>query len=206
MLKSVLIFSCGVAVGATAMFFSLRERYQKEINDEAEELRAYYYERFERKGKGLEKNEKEESEESKEKESDISKVKEYTNSDKYEEMEEAYERLREKEHPEEDKDYYEGAARSEEITKNSKPKIIKKDSFDDYPHHDKQTLFYYTEDDTLATEEDQIVDDIESLVGDALTKYGFKDNTDDFVYVRNCGIGTDFVIEKVYGSFSKMFY
>lgn len=203
MLKAALIFSCGVAVGAVAMFFSLRDRYQDEINKETEELRAYY--------KNKHNDISKETEDVGDEEQNLPKeTADYMDSDKRKEMEEAYERLRQVEHPEEDepeqdKAYFEGEALSKEAQRNSKPRIIKKDSFDEYPHHDKQTLFYYTEDDTLTTEEDQIVDDVEGLIGDALTKYGFKNNNDEFVYVRNCGINTDFEIEKIFGSFSRMY-
>ncbi len=85
----------------------------------------------------------------------------------------------------------------------ARPKIIRADEFDEYEFHDKVTLYYYTEDNILTTEDEEIVDDVEAYIGDALTKYGFKDNDEKVIYVRNINRGTDYEVAKVFGSFEE---
>ena len=84
-----------------------------------------------------------------------------------------------------------------------KPRLITADSyFDDYPHHNKVVLEYYTDSDILVdTETEEELPDEDLIVGDCLDKYGFRDNDEEFiVYVRNFNFGIDYQISKVFGS------
>lgn len=127
----------------------------------------------------------------------------------------------ENEHPEEDSDddisedeYAEITAETDEeyesylMTKEIKqgykdgPKIISMDAFEDERRDfDKVQLYYYTEDDILADENEDIIDDVERVVGDALDKYDFRNNDDMYVCVRNINYSTDYIIGKVLGSY-----
>lgn len=121
-----------------------------------------------------------------------------------------YGRLAEEEHPEDDEPVSEDMddiVNAEDFEKEKKigpgPKIIKASEYGEDPKLDCKQLIYYTDDETLATEEDEIVDDISGLIGDALTKYGFINNDgEDSIYVRNERRGTDYEIIKVHGSYS----
>lgn len=86
-----------------------------------------------------------------------------------------------------------------------KPRIIKASEYDDpdYEHHDKVTLYYYVEDETLTTEDNEIIDDPVAYVGDAITKYGFNTNDEQAIYVRNVSRGTDYEIAKVFGAYEE---
>lgn len=86
---------------------------------------------------------------------------------------------------------------------NGKKKIdvISAGEFDSYPYHDKVTLYYYTEDQILATEDEEELDDPEACIGDAITKTGFDSNDSEALYVRNYSRGTDYEIGKVFGAF-----
>lgn len=121
-----------------------------------------------------------------------------------------YGRLAEEEHPEDDEpadEDMDDILNAEDFEKEKKighgPKIIKASEYGEDPKLDCKQLIYYTDDETLATEEDEIVDDISGLIGDALTKYGFiNNNEEDSIYVRNECRGTDYEIIKVHGSYS----
>lgn len=114
------------------------------------------------------------------------------------------------EHPEDDeaeKDYRAGLDMTRESAKSKGPKMIKMADYGSEPNLRLVELFYYTEDDVLTVGEDQneeIIkdfDEIESMIGDALTKYGFKDNEEETIYVRNLKRGCDYEINKIFGSY-----
>lgn len=117
------------------------------------------------------------------------------------------------EHPRDDDEETQKEYQGEVLTKehqqakHREPRIIKHTDFGSEPHYTTQTLLYYTEDDILTLGEDQSeeevadFDEIESMIGDALTKYGFVDNDEDHIYVRNDQRCCDYEIVKVFGSF-----
>lgn len=64
-----------------------------------------------------------------------------------------------------------------------RPVVIDPRDFAEYPDYDTETLYYYT-DDVLADDMDNVVEDIEDIVGSyALTTFGMYE--DDAVHVRN---------------------
>lgn len=91
------------------------------------------------------------------------------------------------------------------------PRVIKAIDFGVEPGYRSISLLYYQEDDTLAyddiedvEEEDRLaLDEVEDLLGDTLTKYGFKDNDEPQIYVRNYARKCDYVIEKVFGAYGE---
>lgn len=112
------------------------------------------------------------------------------------------------EHPEDDSeeehDYVEEPEVNEEIKKYKKPRLIKEEEFGELAGIEKQTLKYWTYDDTLTTEENEELKDQEFYVGDCLTKYGFKDNDEEReIFVRNGRLGTDYDIVKFDSSFAE---
>lgn len=101
--------------------------------------------------------------------------------------------------------YEEGKRESKERAANRSkpPKIISEaDFWNKYPQYDAQTLMYYTEDDVLATEEDEEIFDVGMTIGDALERYGFMDNDESEIFVVNHRIGCRFQIQKVWGSYA----
>lgn len=106
------------------------------------------------------------------------------------------------EHPEDD--FVEEPEVNEEIKKYKKPRLIKEEEFGELAGIEKQTLKYWTYDDTLTTEENEELKDQEFYVGDCLTKYGFKDNDEEReIFVRNGRLGTDYDIVKFDSSFAE---
>ena len=65
------------------------------------------------------------------------------------------------------------------------------------------TLTYYEEDDVLLDPNDEIIDDVDRLVGEAnLRRFGFGSRDNNVLYVRNENEERDFEIIKVQGSYS----
>ena len=90
--------------------------------------------------------------------------------------------------------------------KNRAPIIIKKGEYGDMDNWKTMDLKYYQESETLVfvegDEEDMIYfDEIEDVVGNSLVKFGFADNDEPVIFVRNFSRGCDFRIEKVFGAF-----
>lgn len=108
--------------------------------------------------------------------------------------------------------YDAGEEMTKESEENSKlaPKIIKASDYGTNPIYEPQTLLYYTDNDVLTTETDEIIgegekdlDEIRSVIGDALTKFGFKDSDEDRIFVRNFKRNADYEIIKVFGAFEE---
>ena len=131
-------------------------------------------------------------------------------------MDEDEEALREREEDvatgnlvtEENENYIRGEEMTESLSyvPGRKPKIISAESFEnEMRHFDKQQLYYYVGDETLATEEEEIIRNVDQVVGDALDKYGFRENDESIIYVRNLDFSTDYEIEKVYSRFGDLY-
>lgn len=86
-----------------------------------------------------------------------------------------------------------------------KPKFITEDVFeyDGRDIYDKCDLYYYVYDDILATEDEEIIDDVERTVGNCLDKFGFKSNDEGEIYVRNFSTTTDYRITKMFAEFGE---
>lgn len=83
------------------------------------------------------------------------------------------------------------------------PYVITFEQFnEEYDRYDKVTMTYYAGDDTLADEYEGIVDDVNNLVGDALTRFGEGSSDPDIVYVRNDSLEIDYEVIKSEGSYS----
>lgn len=86
------------------------------------------------------------------------------------------------------------------------PYLITVDQFmDDYENFDKISIVYYEGDDTLADERDQIIPDVERLVGQAnLTKFGHASGDKNIVYIRNERIRADLEVAREEDGYAHM--
>lgn len=84
------------------------------------------------------------------------------------------------------------------------PQVISFEEFsEDHDDYAKITITYYQGDDTLADENDGIVDDVTALIGDeAFTNFGNGSRDNNVVYIRNDSISTDFEVIRDPGKFS----
>ena len=84
---------------------------------------------------------------------------------------------------------------------NKNPKLIKGEEYGEIFSYDQNTLYFYRDDGVLATDDDEIIENPEEILGDALDKYSFRDNTEPAIYVRNYKLETDFEILKMNDSY-----
>ena len=89
-----------------------------------------------------------------------------------------------------------------------RPRIISADALGDLDATwDVKTLYYYAYDETLATEDGELIDDVGLTVGDALEKYGFADDVNQReIIVQNFDFSTVYEIEKVLGEYDAGLY
>jgi hypothetical protein len=87
-----------------------------------------------------------------------------------------------------------------------KPYVITFEEFcEGYDNHDKITINYYKADDTLADENEEIIDDVESLIGEeSLSRFGDGSEDPNVVYVRNERMAIDYEIIKLESSYSEV--
>lgn len=81
------------------------------------------------------------------------------------------------------------------------PYIITDEEYaDEFPHHDKVSLYYYRVDDVLTEENEEIIDDIDRIIGyQALSVLDTQTN----VWVRNEPLGIDYEIMALNTSFAE---
>lgn len=185
-IKGILIFTAGVAIGVGGSYIYLKKKI-KEKDNEVQEVRDYYNEKYldekKRADKIIDDSKK------------LDKViEDYTK--KQEEDKVKYNKIgKEKEENEEVK----AEAESPEEDEPTKPYLITEDEFlNDKNEYEKISLTYYALDDTLADEFDEMIDIEEAISTDIFNQ--IAESKDD-LYVRNNSLETDFEIMKVEGSF-----
>lgn len=194
--KSILIFLGGAATGALISFALLHDKYKQLMDEEITSMKEYYN------------KEKEDLEESHFKEM-RSIVKDY---EVEEEEKKTFVDYVKKYNPSEivaDKDYNRPYPIDDEeddmpppedpperTINFSEPYVISLEEFEEENHHfDKITISYYDIDDTLADEREEIITDVEVVIGeDALGRFGDMSGDPNIVFVRNERLGADYEI------------
>lgn len=84
-----------------------------------------------------------------------------------------------------------------------KVKLLKVEHFGEINTYDTESLTYYVYDQTLIHEDESIVDDEAYLLGDALDRYGWRDDDEDEspLYCRNYHLQKDFEVVKVFAEY-----
>jgi hypothetical protein len=87
----------------------------------------------------------------------------------------------------------------------SLPYIISVEEYNEgCKQYDKLTISYYEEDDTLADEGEEIIENPEEIVGeDTLERFGEDSDDPDIVYVRNEKLQIDYEIILMHKSYSE---
>lgn len=97
---------------------------------------------------------------------------------------------------------------SEGLEEVTEPYIISEDDYWDpnqYPEFAQENLVYYAKDDVLTTERDEVITDIDDVVGPhALTSFGSMCLDKDTVFVRNIRLGMDYEITRDEGSYQEI--
>lgn len=198
----------GGTIGVVSMKMWLDKKYQAREEKMLEEMREYYKsinDSDQKKSRAV--NPAEPSEVISEKDGDSVKVGgvldttlEFTvgsNNVDYSKIYGKEESEEDEEEPEEES--VEELSSYHEKNKNRPPRIISMDKIQELTDqfYDVKTLFYYTKDESLWTEDDEPIEDPESLVGDALTKYDFDVNDERVIYVQNFELDTVYEVTKV---------
>lgn len=190
--KTFLAFGVGLAVGVGGTYFYLKQKYEEKLSEQIQEVRKHYQEKQKQSKPKEEKDEKfanrfEEAEErGKDRIAYESIAKRYQGSDEQCPVDPA-----EQESPPEDDD-------EEEIFTVSEEEIETYDNFEDI------SLTYYAEDDILCDDQEQVIEDPEAIIGDALTKFGVKSGYPDTVYVINKRVRAIFEVLMVEGSYQEI--
>lgn len=87
------------------------------------------------------------------------------------------------------------------------PEIIKADDVGET--FEVSDLYYYTDDDVLANDAEEMIGKTDGgelyLVGDCLTKFGFKDDdSQKTIFVRNYELGIDYCVTKIWGAYIEL--
>ena len=230
MLKEVLLFGGGLAVGAIGGFIVAKiyykEKMETEISEEIKEVTRVYSEKM--KEKGTTEGDKVGESSTKEEEKEVSK----SNSEPQSHPEDTpggknqkvsytsfsskgvdtpsdmivkpKKTIKEEFEEDERENFLKGLEASErhERERRQKPKIIKYEDFGEDPAYDMVPLVYYVNEEVLVNDDDGTeIDDWDMSVGDCLDKYGFRHNNEQIIYVRNFFKGIDYSITKRYDDY-----
>ena len=99
--------------------------------------------------------------------------------------------------------YNEGlrASLEHEARRTMQPRIIKEEDYGNDETLEQESLFYYQGNDILVTEDDEEIHDLPLVVGDCLDKFGFRDNNEKRICVRNYKLGKDYEVIKIDGPY-----
>ena len=183
MIKTTLAFSLGAAAGVAASYFYWKSHFERWAQDEINTMREYF-------GEKLEQEESQQSDALKEIENKESVVKDTRKENIVPEMMEyakkvsssGYTNYSEKNLEQGDEDMFE------------KPYAISPDEFGELPDYDCVSLSYYSNG-ILADDMDEVVDDVDEVVGSGFAKY-FGEYEDDVAYIRNDRLRCDYEILK----------
>jgi hypothetical protein len=224
-LKSILIFTAGVGVGALVAYIILNRRanteylgtYEETFEDDLPQIQDDTDE-DNTPGECIIRGIKEGVEETAAVRSEDNKVRALP-KDRYKKLVRRYDTLYNKnddvdpaelERPEED-DAEEEQREFQKISQdyynhnrdNVKPYVITTEEFaEDMNHFDKLTIYYYEDDQTLADENEEMIEDVASVVGDeALNEFGRGSDDPEIVYVRNEKMEIDYEVIRLSKSY-----
>lgn len=192
MTNYILSFGAGLAVGIGATYIYMKQKYEEKLSEQIQEVRKHYQKKRERSKPKKEKDEKfanrfEEAEErGKDRIAYESIAKRYQGSVEQRPVDPA-----EQESPSEDEP-------EEELF------IVPEEKLEIYDNFEEISLTYYAEDDILCDDQEQVIEDPEAIIGDALTKFGVKSGYPDTVYVINKRVRAIFEILMVEGSYQEI--
>ena len=182
MLKNLIIFTAGVAIGGAAAWFYQEKKYESIINEEIDSVKKAFSE----KSSELKESAQELAEKARNKIS-LTELTDYTNYNevKLDEMiDKTYDKLVNELYskPEEKEEQKYNKVPDKKV---KRPYIIDQSDFKEFSDYKYITMDYYT-DEILADADhpDKPINDIFDYVGNCLNGIG-SENTDDWIYVRN---------------------
>ena len=227
LLKNLLLVGLGAVASALPTWFLTKRKYEKEAEADIDAMAEYYAEELVRKGVKAEPadlyrviGKEEESDAANDIPKDYSSNAPENSLVRGERMKKAptpkvdytgfygktEDELAEMEHPT-DEYYNEGLAATKEMQKPKAPKFIKAVDFGSDPSISTISLLYYQDSQTLVIEDElneeiiEDMDEVEEMIGDALTKYGFDTDDEPVIYIRNENRSADYEITKIFGAY-----
>ena len=186
-MKKVLIFVLGAAVGSLVTWKFVEEKYKRIADEEIESVKEVYKKREDELGE-LVKNHVERKETS---------IPKRSGPVPFSELDEMHEVIENEEYSSDDEDCIVKVDNGPEFIK---PYVISPDEFgEDY---EMVSLMYYA-DGTLADDDDEIISDHETVIGDALEHFG--EYEDECVHVRNDNTKIDYEILLSEKTFSEVY-
>ena len=87
--------------------------------------------------------------------------------------------------------------------KSRQPKIISAEEYSNLPPSiDQNVLYFYAYDEILTEDNEEPINDPETFIGDALTKYNFIESGERVIFVMNYSLDTCYEIQKVDASWT----
>lgn len=165
-LSKALVFTAGAAIGSVVTWVLVKNKYEKRATEEIDEIRNFYF-----NSKKEEKIEETETEEENEEEDETEYIEGFEKPQLFE-----------------SRYFYERKEDDEMVA----PYVISPDEFDEVGYK-TESLYLYNDGILAYVLNNEIVDDIEALVGeDSLNHFG--EYEEDSVFVRNENLRTDFEI------------
>lgn len=181
MIRDVVIFSAGAAIGSIVTWKLIEAKYKQIADEEIASVKEVFTVRK----KTTEDKEEDESEED-----SLTIAEEYHNEDKPDLME--YSKII-------DEEGYDSEAIESKLENkprsvdHDEPYVISPDEFGEFDDYEQISLTYYEGDGFLADDMDELVDDIEDVVGfESLNHFG--EYEEDAVHVRNDRLKADYEI------------
>jgi hypothetical protein len=183
-MKQILVFIAGLSLGAGVSWVYHKNKYEEMVQEEVESLREHRKSKLADKDmENVEETQMEPIEEEEEDNSDeyIEKVEKIINYQKYST-------------PNTD----------EHESKYKKPYIVTPDDFASVPGFDTDT-FYYHHDDIISNDRNEMVDDVETILGLSVEEIRdqFGVYEDDAVYIRNMRLKCDYEVLREESNFRR---
>lgn len=222
MLKEIIIFLAGGAVGGILTALFLDKKYQKRTEEEVASMREYVA-RVKEKEMSLEKaKDYKEVDDGDELKGGPTKISMAKDGESYKpgslagtanvDYTKFYNRdLADGEYPTEDdieEEEYRKAEMVNDRLSRSGSEIIEPAEMDDYPEYDKVILYYYVYNNIMVygepeNEEESVIEDEDEILGECWAKSGFAavDDPRDVLCIRNYDRATDYEVQKVFSTF-----
>jgi hypothetical protein len=178
-LSKILIFASGAAIGSVVTWKIVTDRYSQIIEEELESIKNEILEELEEED-DVEDDIQEEVKPATEDKTTYNNIVEEAGYRNYSNRTPAKQVI-----PEEEK-------KEEEIEDMGGPYVISPDDFDEHDDYEVVSLVYYS-DKVLTDEDDNIIEDVEGMVGEESLNH-FGEYEDDSVFVRNDERKTDYEI------------
>lgn len=186
--KNFIIFAAGATIGSVITWNFVKAKYEQIANEEITSVKDTY-------AKKLEEIRDREIEDELGEDDEDDFYEEDTDEEEFSEgdMENYYDAVREYEH----NDYDNSAQNELEV---DKPYVISPEEFGEFDNYEQISLTYY-DDGYLADDMDDLVEDVEDIIGWELLNH-IGEYEEDAIHIRNDGLKTDYEILRVMDRYS----